>query len=67
MKAPSEEVLALLDSCVVRFSKPYTQEAAPYLFARAQAYMVANKPRQAVLDYDAYYDAVKGRCLLLLS
>ena len=60
MKAPSEEVLALLDSCVVRFSKPYTQEAAPYLFARAQAYMVANKPRQAVLDYDAYYDAVKG-------
>ncbi len=60
MKAPSEEVLALLDSCVVRFNKPYTQDAAPYLFARAQAYMVANQPRQAVVDYDAYYDAVKG-------
>lgn len=60
MKAPSEEVLALLDSCVVRFNKPYTQDAAPYLLARAQAYMVANQPRQAVLDYDAYYDAVKG-------
>lgn len=60
MKAPSEEVLALLDSCVVRFNKPYTQEAAPYLLERAQAYMVANNPRQAVFDYDAYYEAVKG-------
>ena len=60
MKAPSEEVLALLDSYVVRFNKPYTQDAAPYLLARAQAYMVANQPRQAVFDYDAYYDAVKG-------
>ena len=60
MKAPADEVLALLDSCVVHFSKPYTQDAAPYLLARAQAYMVADKPRQAVFDYDAYYDAVKG-------
>lgn len=28
MKAPAEEVLALMDSCVVRFTEPYTEEAA---------------------------------------
>ena len=60
MKAPTEEVLALLDSCVARFNKPYTQEAAPYLLERAQALMNAGKARNAVVDYDAYYDAVKG-------
>lgn len=60
MKEPAEEVLALLDSCVARFNKPYTQEAAPYLLERAQARMVANQARNAVVDYDAYYEAVKG-------
>ena len=31
MQAPAEEVLALMDSCVARFTQPYTEEAAPYL------------------------------------
>ena len=43
MKAPAEEVLALMDSCVVRFTEPYTEEAAPYLLERAQARMNANQ------------------------
>ena len=60
MKAPVEEILVLLDSCVAHFNKPYTQEAAPYLLERAQALMNAGKARNAVVDYDAYYDAVKG-------
>ena len=60
MGASSEEVLAVLDSCMARFNKPYTQEAAPYLLERAQALMNAGKARNAILDYDAYYDAVKG-------
>ena len=60
MGASPEEVLAVIDSCVARFNKPYTQEAAPYLLERAQALMKVGKARNAMLDYDAYYDAVKG-------
>ena len=40
--------IALLDSCVALFSKPYLKEAAPYLLASAQARMEAGKERQAV-------------------
>lgn len=61
MQAPAEEVLALMDSCVVRFTQPYTEEAAPYLLERAQARMNANQARNAMLDYDAYYKAVNGK------
>lgn len=61
LKAPAEEVLALMDSCVVRFTPPYTEEAAPYLFERAQARMNAGQARTAMLDYDAYYKAVNGQ------
>ncbi len=60
MQAPVEEVLALMDSCVMRLSQPYTEEAAPYLLERAQVRMNAGEARNAVLDYDAYYKAVKG-------
>lgn len=60
MQAPDEEVLALMDSCMVRFTQPYTEEAAPYLLERAQARMNANQARNAMLDYDAYYNAVNG-------
>jgi tetratricopeptide (TPR) repeat protein len=60
MQAPIEEVLALMDSCMVRFTQPYTEEAAPYLLERAQARMNADQARNAMLDYDAYYNAVNG-------
>lgn len=61
MKAPAEEILALMDSCMARFVEPYTEEAAPYLLERAQARMNANRARAAMLDYDAYYKAVNGK------
>ena len=32
-----------------------------YLLARAQALLNAGQPRPALLDYDAYFDAVKGQ------
>ena len=74
MQAPAEEVLALMDSCMVRFTQPYTEEAAPYLLERAQARMNADQARNAMLDYDAYYKAVNGNvndlfyyCLLYTS
>ena len=60
MQAPVEEVLALMDSCVARFNQPYTAEAAPYLLERAQTRMEANQARLAMLDYDAYFNAVNG-------
>lgn len=60
LQAPSEEILALMDSCVARFVEPYTEEAAPYLLERAQLRMNADQARNAMLDYDAYFKAVKG-------
>lgn len=45
---------ALLDSAVSTFNKPYLKEAAPYILARAQAYMITGKYRQAVLDLNNY-------------
>lgn len=60
LKAPVEEVLALMDSCMSRFTEPYTVEAAPYLLERARVRMDANQARGAMLDYDAYFKAVNG-------
>lgn len=61
MQAPAEEILALMDSCVARFTKPYMEDAAPYLLERAQARLNAGQARNAMLDYDAYYKAVNGK------
>ena len=61
MEAPADEVVALMDSCIARFTAPYTTEAAPFLLERAGAYMRAQKARKAVVDYDAYFQAVNGQ------
>lgn len=50
----STAMLAMLDSAVNTFTKPYLKAAAPYLFTRAQAYVKAGKYRQAILDYNDY-------------
>lgn len=60
MQAPSEEVLALMDSCVAHLQQPYAADAAPYLLERAQVRMDAGQARAAVQDYDAYFNAVNG-------
>ena len=46
--------LALLDSAVNTFTKPFVKTAAPYLIARAQALFEAGKYRSAVNDYNDY-------------
>ena len=46
--------LALLDSTMSTFSKPYLKEAAPYLWTRANARMDAGKYREAVVDMNDY-------------
>lgn len=61
MKAPAEEILALMDSCVTRFTPPYTEQAAPYLLARAQVRANVGKAREALRDYDDYFNAVNGQ------
>lgn len=55
------EALALMDSAVARFTKPYTSEAAPYFYERAEMKVQMGKYRDAVLDYDAFYEAIGGR------
>lgn len=55
-----QEVIALMDSCIALCIKPITSEDAPYLLERARVYMEAEQYRPAMLDYDTYYNAVKG-------
>ena len=47
-------MLALLDSAVNTFSKPYLKQAAPYLWTRANARFDAKKYRDAVSDFNEY-------------
>lgn len=54
------EVIALMDSAIVRLNKPYLSDAAPYFFERAELYAQAKKYREAVLDYNTFYNAVNG-------
>lgn len=46
--------IALLDSCVAMFHKPYLKDAAPYLFARSQVLSDARRYRDAVNDLNEY-------------
>ena len=59
-----------MDSCMAYLTTPYAADAAPYLLERARVRVEAGKARDAVQDYNAYYDAVNGqvkRCVLLLA
>lgn len=55
------EVIALLDSVVSRLPHPYTNEAAPYLLARAQHLDNSGQHRRAVADYNEYEKILGGR------
>ena len=50
----TSQALSLMDSCVARFQTPYTAEAAPYLFERAEMRVAAGQDSAALADYDAY-------------
>ena len=50
----TDQQIALLDSAVNMFSRPYVKTAAPYLLARAQALYAAGKYRPSVNDYNEY-------------
>ena len=54
LQGDSIAMLALLDSCVNTFSKPFFKEAAPYLWERATARRDAGKYRDAISDMNEY-------------
>lgn len=56
-----KEVIALLDSTIARFKKPYGQDVAPYLYERARVKNDIGEYKEAVLDYNAFYDAMPGQ------
>lgn len=53
--------IALLDSAVAMFNKPYLKEAAPYLLLRAEALVSIGKYRDAVVDLNEYERLMKTR------
>ena len=59
------EVLALMDSAIVKLSKPYFGEAAPYFYERAELRAQAGKYREAVMDYNTFFEAVSGEVTAL--
>ena len=54
MQKDTTAMLALLDSTMATFTKPYLKQAAPYLMARANARIDAKKYRDAVNDLNDY-------------
>lgn len=54
LQADTTEILALQDSAVACFSKPYIKDAAPSLMARANTLLVLGKYREAVADLNEY-------------
>lgn len=54
MTGDSAATIAMLDSAVNTFSRPYLKEAAPYLLARAQMLNATKEYRKAVADYNEY-------------
>lgn len=54
----SAKVLALLDSAVARFRRPYKPDAAPYIYYRAQQYDRYGHHKEAVIGYQDYQDII---------
>lgn len=61
LKAPDEERLALIDSAIVMFNKPYPTDAGPYFIARASILEDMGQYRKAVADYNQYDTIMLGR------
>lgn len=59
--ADKKESIALMDSAVARFITPYGSDAAPYLYERARMKAEDGQHREAVKDFNAFYDAMKGQ------
>ena len=60
MQQDTTQQLALLDSCVAMFSKPYLKTVAPYLLKRAQLLTEMGQYRSAVNDLNEYESLMKS-------
>ncbi len=60
LNAPTNEVIALLDSAVNNTDSLRIRDAAPYFFARAEAYNAVDSFRLAVFDYTRYEILMNG-------
>ncbi len=60
MQVPDEEILALQDSAIALFPKPYPREAAAAIMLRAGTKARMGKPRDAVIDYNEYEHLMGG-------
>ena len=52
--ADKKEIIALQDSAVNQYTKPYVKEASTALMARANTYLGAEMYREAVMDLNSY-------------
>lgn len=55
------EVIALLDSAINLYNRPYEPQVAPLLWERAQNKEAKGMYREAVEDYSEYYQTVDGQ------
>ncbi len=53
-------MLALMDSTMNTFTKPYLKDAAPYIWARAEARRNAGKYREAINDMNEYEELMQA-------
>lgn len=61
MKAPIEERLALQDSAVNCYSKPYPAEAGTFIYLRAKTLAEMEKYREAVTDMNEFEHLASGQ------
>ena len=61
IQAPDEDILALQDSAISLFTKPYPKEAATAIMLRAATKARMGKAREAVLDYNEYEHLMGGQ------
>lgn len=59
--ASKKEAIALMDSAVAKYNPPYGKDAAPYLYERARMKDEDKQFREAVGDYNLFYDAMMGQ------
>ncbi len=59
--ADKDELLALNDSAIACFTKPYPMEAANYLWLRAGTLSDLGRTREAIIDLDDYEHLMSGR------
>ncbi len=54
------EIEILLDSAINRFTQPYTSDTAPYFYERALVRSELGKNKEAIIDFNLFYETAKG-------